>query len=270
MENEITEKLKEYTQKEPNIVLAFVFGSAAKGRETEESDVDIGVYLKDRKGEDKIWGEFSRIIGREIDLIVLNDAPATLVANVFKTGVPLAIKNKQLYWKLYFTATLESEDFSHFAEDYYRIYQRSRSFSPEDKARILERAQFLETELSEVEKFKDLSFREYQENKEKRREIERWAENIINASIDIAKIALASGKHEMPRTYEEALRTFGVIAGLSEEDSQKFASLARLRNMLAHEYLDILHGKIQHFANEFPLLYDTIRIFLHEYIDRNS
>lgn len=260
------ETLKKHAQKDPNIILAFVFGSAAEGRETEDSDVDIGAYLKDTSSEDEVWARLSKIVSREVDLVVLNNAPATLVASAFKTGIPLAIKDRNLYWNLYLSASLESEDFSRFAEDYYRIYQRSRSLSPEDKVRILERIQFLETELEEVDKFQQLGFREYQENKEKRREIERWTENIINAAIDISKIALAAEKHEMPRTYDEALREFGAMAGLLEEEAQKFASFARLRNILAHEYLDILHGRIQNFINEFPQLYNKARSFFNNYI----
>jgi len=37
-------KLKEYLEKEKDIILAFLFGSYAKDREVSESDVDIGIY----------------------------------------------------------------------------------------------------------------------------------------------------------------------------------------------------------------------------------
>ena len=50
-------------------------------------------------------------------MILLNDAPATLISNVFKTGIPLVIKDRRLYWDLYLTKSLEAKDFSHFAED---------------------------------------------------------------------------------------------------------------------------------------------------------
>ena len=47
-------------------------------------------------------------------------------------------------------------------------------------------------------------------------------ENILNATIDIAKIVLASEKKLMPRTYEDALFNFSFLAGLSEEEAGKF------------------------------------------------
>ncbi len=61
--------LKAYFAKQPEIVMAFIFGSAVKGQETQESDVDIAVYFKpagraleweeerEYQGEDAIWGE---------------------------------------------------------------------------------------------------------------------------------------------------------------------------------------------------------------------
>jgi uncharacterized protein YutE (UPF0331/DUF86 family) len=164
----------------------------------------------------------------------------------------------------------EAEDFSEFVEDYWRIYKKAKSIAPEEKNRILERLQFLDTELKEIESFKRLTFEEYKNDKIKRRNIERWAENIINATIDIAKIILASEKKEMPKNYKETLFDFALSVGLDAKESEKFSKLADLRNILAHEYLDILYGKIQNFINEFPKFYKEISIFLEIYLKRKS
>ena len=53
------ENSREYFQEKENVVLAFIFGSSAKGIAGEDSDLDIGVYLKDKKGEDEIFNFFS-------------------------------------------------------------------------------------------------------------------------------------------------------------------------------------------------------------------
>ena len=185
------EKLRRYFEEEENVLLAFIFGSSVRGAQGEDSDLDIGIYLSNKTEEDKIWREISKIVEREIDLVVLNDAPATLISNVFKTGIPLVIKDRKLYWNLYLPKSLEAEDFLEFAESYWRIYSRSASLIPEDKVRLLERIQFLESEFREIDGFKELTLEEYRQDKVKRRNIERWTENIINATIDIAKVVLA-------------------------------------------------------------------------------
>ena len=50
MEKELN-LLRNYFQRKPEVVLAFLFGSISKEREIEESDVDIAVYLKELRSE---------------------------------------------------------------------------------------------------------------------------------------------------------------------------------------------------------------------------
>jgi len=268
--NEKIEKLKRYFEEKENVLLAFIFGSSARGVEGEDSDLDIGVYLKNRTEEDEIWREISKIVEREIDLVVLNDAPATLVSNAFKTGIPFVIKDRKLYWNLYLAKSLEAEDFLEFAESYWRIYSRSASLIPEDKVRLLERIQFLESEYQEMGEFNALTFEEYRQDKAKRRNIERWTENVINATIDIAKIVLAAEKREMPRTYEQALSDFGIFIGLEVKEAGDLSTFARLRNILTHEYLDVTYERIKKFIVASRSIYEVMLKFLSKYISRSE
>ena len=260
--------LRDYFAKRDDVLLSFVFGSYAGGREIPESDFDIAVYLKRKcvENADEIRCEVADIVEKEVDLVCLNSAPASLVSNIIKTGIPLVIKDRKLYLDVYLRTSLEAEDFCGFAEDYFEIYKKAESLLPEQKVRLLERLQFLDSELKETEEFRQLTFKEYQDNKAKRRNVERWAENVINAAIDAAKIILASEKRKMPKTYEDALRDFGVFAGLTEKDSKSFSKFAGLRNILAHEYLDILYERLRNFVLEFPPLYKNIAGFLERYL----
>ena len=262
----ITKHLQQELEADRNIELAFLFGSYATGKNMKESDLDIAVYLKDKTKEKSVWRKIQQSLPKEVDMVLLNEAPATFISNVLKTGLPLIIKNKKKYLQFLVTKSLEAEDFGEFATGYWNITKRSRSLSPEDKTRLLERLDFLQSEMRELTIMQKISAFEYENDKTKRRNIERWAENILNAMIDVAKIILASQKKEMPKTYEAALSTFGAFAGLSKEESEKLASLARLRNMLAHEYLDILFGKIQEFIRDFPKIYAKIGRPIEKYI----
>jgi uncharacterized protein YutE (UPF0331/DUF86 family)/predicted nucleotidyltransferase len=256
--NKKIEQLKAYCRENPAISLAFLFGSVARGQETEESDLDLAALLTSSDQEERVWHDVSKIAEQNVDLITLDNAPATLVSSVFKSGVPLVIKNRGQYLDLYLEKTNEAEDFAEFAQSYHAIYQRSQSLTPEDRTRLIERVQFLEQELSEIDKFRALTYQAYQEDRTRRREIERWAENIVNALIDCAKIILASEKKDMPKTYEAALYDFAVLAGLDDEAALRFSALARLRNILAHEYFDILYEKTQTFIKEFSSVQDAV------------
>lgn len=267
-ESEIKDKLKKYAEEEESIILAFIFGSEAKGLGGADSDLDVAVLLKEKGEEDRIWLDITKITQREIDLVVLNDAPATLISNVFKTGEMLAVKDKRVFWDLYLIKSLEAEDFSSFALDYWKIYSRSKSLIPEDQVRLIDRLNFLAAEFKEIEDFEIISFQEYKEDKRKRRNVERWTENIINATIDIAKLILASEKKEIPKTYEQALLKFGEFIGLDEKERNALAIFARLRNILAHEYLDVLFEKIRKFITDSPPLYSKLFTFLSDYLEQ--
>ena len=88
------------------------------------------------------------------------------------------------------------------------IKERSQSLSPQDKERLTRIVDFLKTELKDIDKFKDLDQKTYERNTDVRRSAERWAENIVNASIDIAKILLASNKAKIPRPTKKSYKNF--------------------------------------------------------------
>jgi len=264
-------KLKEYFEKREDVLMAFVFGSFAKGHQMKESDFDVAIYFKSEQEnfekEDEIWSGVNKIIeDKEVHVVCLNNAPATLISDVLKTGIPLVIKDKKLYWELYLRKSTEAEDFLHFVRDFFRISKSAESLNPEEENKLLERFRFLKIELQEIENFEKITFEEYEKDKNKRRNIERWTENILNASIDIAKIILASERRDMPKSYEYALRDLAILVGFDLKKAEKFSKFANLRNILAHEYLDILYKRIQNFIKESPLFYKKILNFLEKYL----
>ena len=137
---------------------------------------------------------------------------------------------------------------------------------PEDRTRLIERIQFLQSEFQEIDDLEHVSLSDYEGNKVTRRNLERWAENIINSTIDISKIILASEKKQIPLTYEQALFEFGLFVGMDRACAQCFSSFARLRNILAHEYLDILYSSIRYFIENSVPFYEKVFAFLARYL----
>ncbi len=109
--NKKIESLRNYLQKRDDVLIAFLFGSYAEGFIKRESDFDLAVYLKDKKERKNIYLDAVKVTKREINLICLDEAVASLVSNIFKTAIPLTIKSERLYWDLYLKKSLEAEDF---------------------------------------------------------------------------------------------------------------------------------------------------------------
>ncbi|MBU1262439.1 nucleotidyltransferase domain-containing protein [bacterium] len=117
------EALKEYFGKRPEVAFTFLFGSQASGKVTSLSDVDIALYFYPQhpkpiefeepqfyKQETEIWVELERLLKKEVELIVLNRAPATISASAIR-GVPIVIKDWGLYLDFMETVTSEAIDF---------------------------------------------------------------------------------------------------------------------------------------------------------------
>jgi uncharacterized protein len=75
-----------------DVVSVYLFGSQATGRATASSDVDIGVLFS--RAPERTFqglqlglaGDLERVLGRRVDLVVLNRAPPDLVHRVLRDG----------------------------------------------------------------------------------------------------------------------------------------------------------------------------------------
>lgn len=271
-------ELKEYFEGRPEVAMAFVFGSYAKGHSISESDFDLAVYFQPQSNaveweeildyslEDQIWSDVEKIIGVKTDLLVLNRAPSTVAYAVLQEGKPIIIKNKNLYWRLFLTISTAAEDLREFANDFLIIKQRSQSLNDIDRDRLVRILDFLESELIDYNKFKGLDQRTYESDRPIRRNVERWAENIVNASVDIAKIILASEKKKIPQTYREVLQSLDTVNEFDIEIASQLARFSKLRNILAHEYLDIRFANIDKFINQTEGIYKSLVNFVKQFL----
>lgn len=281
MKNQI-KLLEDYFSKRQDISFAFLFGSKSKKTASKISDWDIGVYFvpqdprqvewqdidRDYPHEDEIRNDLMDILKTDnVDLIVLNRAPASIgVASI--NGTVLAMKDRKIFLEFMLRVTQEAEDFRNTVSEYSKVYWRSKSLSDFDREIITRRLTFLNSEIAEALSFDGLNRQEYENNGMKRRAVERWIENLMNASIDIAKVILASQKLPIPPSYREVLRMLHTLPGFPPELAGKLSTWAELRNILAHEYLDIRWKRIEEFIKDGPALLnkflDAVRGFTEE------
>lgn len=124
--------LRNYFATRQEVAFAFLYGSHAKGTATRRSDVDIALYFDPKTrhpveieeeifypAENEIWGDLGRILSKEVELLVLNRVPATVAVSAIK-GVPLVIKDWNLYLDFLEIATDIAEDFAEFIISEYK------------------------------------------------------------------------------------------------------------------------------------------------------
>lgn len=125
----------------------------------------------------------------------------------------------------------------------------------EERERLIRLLDYLGSEVDDYPTFSNLNWEIYQKDKEKRRNVERWIENIVMSSIDIAKILLASENRPIPESYKEILYNIGLIGDFDEEFGKKLSRWATLRNIVVHTYLDIRWRSIKQFIMESEPVY---------------
>lgn len=257
--------LGNYFSGRDDVVMAFLFGSRASQRERKSSDWDIGVYFKPESRlelettreypcEARVRSDVENILASEVDFVVLNRARPSLVFSVLNAGKPIIIKDSRMFLELLSKTHYEAVDFWGFVGEFWEIYKRAASLTPEARAILIEHLAFLENEFIDLPKFQGFTWQKYREDRDARRNLERWIENLVMSSLDIAKVILASGKKDVPQTYRETLRAFGAMY-FDAAFSDQFAEFSELRNIIAHEYLDIRWQRLQKFIKKAEELY---------------
>ena len=136
--DEIVTRLRGYFDERDEVAMAFLFGSWAKGRQRSDSDVDIAVYFRPVGGvmewenpdahyesEGEIWSDLERMLGKNVELLVLNRAVPTVAESALR-GIPLIVRDRGLYLDFMVRITHEAMDFREWVEGYWRLKERLR------------------------------------------------------------------------------------------------------------------------------------------------
>jgi uncharacterized protein YutE (UPF0331/DUF86 family) len=135
-----------------------------------------------------------------------------------------------------------------------------------EQERLMRHLDFFAGELGDYPTFSAYTWNDYQFDRNKRRNLERWIENLTNSAIDMAKILLASEDFPMPQSYKGILFAFGQKF-FDEQFARKIEKWAILRNVVTHEYLDIRWNAIREFLTESRPLLDDVQRTVREAVD---
>lgn len=138
----------------------------------------------------------------------------------------------------------------------------------QQKERLVRHLDFLQEEIGDYTLFKSITWKIYDNDKSKRRELERWIENLVNSCIDISKLILTAEGKRLPETYKEIVQHATLVLGFTEEEVNSLSQLVILRNIVAHEYLDIRWASIKRFLEEAGPLYKNFSEKVKEYLKK--
>lgn len=116
-----------------DLAAAYLFGSAARGEARPGSDVDVAILLR-QEPEATLGGlradladTLAEALGRPVDLVVLNRAPADLIHRVLRDGVLLLDRDSSLRIAFEVRSRNEYFDLLPYLREYRRAGEREGS-----------------------------------------------------------------------------------------------------------------------------------------------
>ena len=95
----VPDRLTETLRREPQILVAYLFGSRARGEHRERSDYDVAILTTDRfsfRDRMRLAGDLAVAVGRRVDLVQLNNTAPLIAYEVVRGGLPLLVRDENV------------------------------------------------------------------------------------------------------------------------------------------------------------------------------
>jgi predicted nucleotidyltransferase len=90
LKRQYLEQIRSFAVERQDVVALYLFGSEATGRDRKGSDVDLAIMVSGRLGgfeRVEVETELSNLLGRDVELVVFNDAAPLLQHQILKYGI---------------------------------------------------------------------------------------------------------------------------------------------------------------------------------------
>jgi uncharacterized protein YutE (UPF0331/DUF86 family)/predicted nucleotidyltransferase len=246
--NRVIKAVKDVVEDDENVLLAYIFGSHARGYITPLSDVDVAVLLKenDLKDISELWGKIARSIGTNednVDLVDLSIASPSIKYRVIKRGIKL----------------VDRGDYEEKVRD--EIGEVNNDLSGElDEEMIKSRVNKILENLEMLRKEAlSKSMDEVISSGVNRVVMERCIQIAIEAMLDICRHVVSAKRLGMPSEYREAIELMAKSSLLSEDLAERLKEYVGLRNMLVHRYLQVDYRRLYQESKE---LIEVANVFI--------
>jgi len=244
--------IKEFLERDENVLLAYLFGSTARGTRQPISDVDIAVLLRDNSLErqaDILWrtAKAFHVPEDKIDIVDLSRADLHLKYNILREGIKLVDRGSE--------GELIRDLVERYPEAWDELNVTLKAWLREDpridQIMVLKRLdETLKNAAVIRERYAHKPPEWILEDPERTLALERALERITEAMIDVCRHIVSVKGLGLIETQAEYPLRLAQHQLMPRELADKIAELAKLRNILAHRYLEIDYVKLKAKAQE--------------------
>ena len=252
------ERLIEYFQRCPYpVVLAYLFGSAAKGEITPLSDIDVAVYLDLDKAKRvdlylPLLASLQELVGdRRVDLVYLNDAPAGLAYSIISGKLlHCADERKRVEIEAGILASYLDEQMLHEAR--HRLIRRrilagrmgERGLDMIDRRAINERLEYIRLTLARLSRRRGLTLEEFRADEDGYRASLYDLQTCLEAIADIGNHIIAAMALRKPKDRRDIMIVLAEAGIIPKPLGERLAQAQAMRNIIVHGYLDIILDEV--------------------------
>lgn len=118
--------LIKYFSRIPEVTAVYLFGSRARGRHREDSDVDIGLLLLESDGvpaeltRERVTVELSRQLRKDVHVVIINAAGEVLLKQILSHGRQILVKDRTMLRRFLMAAMARIAEFGHYQKAFQR------------------------------------------------------------------------------------------------------------------------------------------------------
>jgi predicted nucleotidyltransferase len=115
---DLLDRLRERAASLPEVKMAVLFGSTARGQARKKSDVDLALLVEPDNSEArlKVLVELERAAAREVDVVYMNEASPLLRFEISRDGVLILEREEGLWTGFRVRAMLDWWDWAPYAK----------------------------------------------------------------------------------------------------------------------------------------------------------
>ena len=246
--DDVVAPLRECLAPEDDVVLAYVFGSVARGRAGPLSDLDVAVLLADdadigRRHLELIAALTSSIKSSEVDVVILNDAPVALAYRVLRDGRPIVNRNERVrvgHWVATVDRYLDMEPMRRMlAAGLQHRLEEGRLGRLVDPDAVRRRLREIDRRVARLGRIQATGRGAFVADPGLQTQAERHLQLAIQSAIDIALHIVAEDSTATPEDYGSSFSALAGLDVIGRPLAQRLRVAVGLRNVLVHAYLDV-------------------------------
>lgn len=249
MKGGVIDKVKSVLEEDGNAILAYLFGSYARGQVTPLSDVDVAVLLRDndwrKLGE--LHGKIAKILGvleDRVDVVDLSGASLALKLRVLRDGVKLVDRadneselRRDIVWRY--------PDAKRLSDDIFDEKLRTLNCDEVDRESVKSRIDELMECVAVLEReVLSKSVDDVAASPVLIDVLENRVRKAIECMLDVCKHVVAVKKLGLPETYRDVVALLERNKLITSEVARDLTDYAGLRNLIIHRYLEVDHEKL--------------------------